>query len=58
MYIGCVECIPRAFASDSDVKSKVLSLCMYLLGAICIGLVLFGHEHCAAEGGGHEGHGH
>ena len=54
IYIGCVECVPRAFSPQTTAKMKIFNLGIFILGALAIGLVLIGHKHCEAEGG----HGH
>jgi hypothetical protein len=37
---------------------RIISIAFFTLGCVAIGLVLLDHEHCVAEGSGHEGHNH
>ena len=46
------EALPRAYSVAKTPALKLLNLVGFVIGAIAIALVLFGHEHCAA-GGGH-----
>lgn len=49
LYIAGAECIPRAFHADKlSAKVKAMSGVCFVLGAICIGLVLLNHSHCEA----------
>ncbi|CAD7962700.1 unnamed protein product [Amoebophrya sp. A120] len=76
-YLACVECMGRAMPPAGSVdsgkkqhvsaKQQLAGLGLFVLGAVCIGLALFEHEHCGAHdhgaeagaaGGAHAGHGH
>ncbi|CAJ1417921.1 unnamed protein product [Effrenium voratum] len=70
LFVACTELGPAVVAAQKDAARPLLSgLCTmatFVLAAVCIGLVLLGHEHCSAAelggeaeaGSGHEGHGH
>lgn len=67
VHIAATECMPRIYSDKLSVKMRALSLLMFVVGAIAIGLVLLDHEHCVpqvANGAveapktGHEGHHH
>ena len=59
IQIGAAECMAKSYArASASPKLRVLSLLAFVVGAAGIGLVLLDHEHCAAEGAGHDGHGH
>jgi zinc transporter ZupT len=57
LNISASECLPRASAVSSTAQHRVLSLAMFLAGAIPIGLTLINHTHCDAHGDEHEDHG-
>lgn len=59
--IGAVECMGRIQRYNLDMKWKLVTLVTFIIGAICIGLVLFDHEHCSVDASGndaHAGHNH
>jgi zinc transporter ZupT len=58
LQIGCVECMPKMVNSALTPRRKMFCVLFFIVGAVLIGLVLLDHEHCIAEGGGHDGHGH
>lgn len=59
IQIGLAECMGRVYAQALTVKLKIASIVLFSLGALAIGAVLFGHEHCVPEGDdSHEGHDH
>lgn len=58
VQIGCVECMPKMVNSALTPTQKATCVLAFIFGAVLIGLVLLDHEHCIAEGGGHDGHGH
>lgn len=58
LQIGCVECMPKMVNPALTPARKVACLFWFVIGAVLIGLVLLDHEHCIAEGGAHDGHGH
>merc|ERR1711907_789524 len=56
LQIGAAECVPRALnlASDSKTGSltlRVVSLLVFLFGALAIAIILLKHEHCVPSGG-------
>lgn len=64
IYNAAVECVPRLM-DEPDKRIKAIGLALFVLGAVAIGLVLLGHEHCDDHGGhddhdkhGHDKHGH
>lgn len=59
MYIGTTECMGRIIQTEHTIslRLKLGYLAAFVVGAIAIGLVLLGDEHCVAEGGDpHGGH--
>ena len=59
LQIGCVECMPKMVNHALSPIRKMFCVLVFVLGAVLIGLVLLDHEHCVAEGSGHDhGHGH
>lgn len=63
LFIAMSELAPRVLTlpPTRSLADSLLILLAFSVGAACIGLVLLGHEHCAAEGGEHgrhELHGH
>ena len=59
LQIGCVECMPKMVNRALCPARKIFCVFMFIVGAVLIGLVLLDHEHCVAEGSGHDhGHGH
>jgi len=58
IHLGATECMAKCYTKANDLKMRFLVLLAFAVGATAIGLVLLDHEHCIAEGGGHEGHGH
>jgi len=65
LYVAITDLAPqladlRTGGTEGLIQS-LLTLLAFAVGAICVGLVLLNHEHCApegAEGDGHEGHHH
>eukprot|EP00558_Chaetoceros_sp_UNC1202_P014514 CAMPEP_0197234068 /NCGR_PEP_ID=MMETSP1429-20130617/1913_1 /TAXON_ID=49237 /ORGANISM="Chaetoceros sp., Strain UNC1202" /LENGTH=422 /DNA_ID=CAMNT_0042692395 /DNA_START=27 /DNA_END=1295 /DNA_ORIENTATION=- len=58
LQIGCVECMPKMVNPALSPRRKLVCLLAFIVGAVLIGLVLLDHEHCIAEGDGHDDHGH
>ena len=58
LQIGCVECMPKMVNPSLSPTRKLVCIAAFIFGSVLIGLVLLDHEHCIAEGGGHDGHGH
>ena len=63
LYLGAVECIPRALAQSDNIKAHGYAqfkrhyatvLAAFVIGAVSIGLILLDHKHCEAEGGAHD----
>uniref|UniRef100_A0A7S4V158 Uncharacterized protein n=1 Tax=Ditylum brightwellii TaxID=49249 RepID=A0A7S4V158_9STRA len=46
IHVAASECVPRIDAAMDRWQDRVLSVLMFALGAIPIGLVLLNHEHC------------
>ena len=55
LYIAACECLPRVSAVVKTRKNRALSMLMFVIGVIPIGLALLNHSHCEAEEG-HEEH--
>jgi len=57
VWIAATECFPKLLhvASGKDVLLRFGTI---LAGIVVIALVLINHQHCAAPGSAHEGHGH
>jgi zinc transporter ZupT len=59
IQIGLAECMGRVYAQATNTRLKLASITLFCIGAVAIGLILFNHEHCIAEGDdSHEGHDH
>jgi len=63
IQIGASECMAKVHRQAGTTLLRLSALLVFLVGAAVLGLVLLTHEHCvpegeAAEGGGHQGHGH
>ncbi|GFH55715.1 hypothetical protein CTEN210_12191 [Chaetoceros tenuissimus] len=55
LYIAACECLPRVSAVVKTRQNRALSMLMFIIGVIPIGLALLNHSHCEAEEG-HEEH--
>lgn len=58
VQIGATECMTRVHDSAKTITLRVLSLALFVVGALAIGLVLLDHEHCSGGGGDGGGDGH
>ena len=58
IHLGATECMAKCYTRANNLNLRFLVLLAFAVGATAIGLVLLDHEHCSAEGGGQEGHGH
>lgn len=65
IYLAATECMSKVNQDAKSVALSAAAIAFFCLGAVCIGLVLFGHEHCTPSAGGdahghggHAGHGH
>jgi len=47
LHVSAVECVPRMYAKSLTNQVRLLSMAMFVLGTIIIGLVLLKHEHCS-----------
>jgi len=47
LHVAAVECVPRMYAKGLSNQVRLLSMAMFVLGTIIIGLVLLKHEHCS-----------
>ena len=45
-YIAAVECMPRAHKVVETVYDRLLTILMFMIGAIPVGLALINHSHC------------
>jgi len=46
LYIAFVECMPKLQRPNVSVMVRAMGICLFILGAVLIGLVLLDHEHC------------
>lgn len=61
LHIAATECMPRTYNPNLSVRVRFGCLITFIFGAILIGLVLLGHEHCSPADGQvdlHAGHNH
>lgn len=60
IHIGAVDCMPKMYNSKFNLKERLGCFASFILGAVLIGLILIGHEHCVPGGeeGGHAHGGH
>lgn len=49
IYIAACECLPRVNAVVRTSKDRVITIAMFIFGAVPIGLALLNHSHCEAE---------
>jgi zinc transporter ZupT len=57
IHLAASGAMPRAYASIKSLKSKFFALLAFMIGAVCIGLVLLDHKHCEASVDGEDPHG-
>ena len=50
VYIACCECLPRVSEVVQTSKQRLLSMLMFLLGVVPIGIASLFHAHCDAGG--------
>eukprot|EP00441_Pelagodinium_beii_P009105 CAMPEP_0197704732 /NCGR_PEP_ID=MMETSP1338-20131121/126082_1 /TAXON_ID=43686 ORGANISM="Pelagodinium beii, Strain RCC1491" /NCGR_SAMPLE_ID=MMETSP1338 /ASSEMBLY_ACC=CAM_ASM_000754 /LENGTH=558 /DNA_ID=CAMNT_0043288635 /DNA_START=47 /DNA_END=1723 /DNA_ORIENTATION=+ len=56
IHVGAVDCMPKMYNSNFSLVQRLACLLSFIVGAVAIGLILIGHEHCVPEGG--DGHAH
>ena len=49
LYIAACECLPRVSAIVNTRGERLLSMLIFILGVVPIGLALLNHSHCEAE---------
>ena len=49
IYIAACECIPRADAVVETWIDRVLTILVFVVGAVPVGLALINHSHCDVE---------
>merc|ERR1719464_985838 len=49
VYLGAVECMPKAHQLGLSAKMKLACLLAFIVGAVLIGLILLDHEHCVPD---------
>lgn len=49
IYIAACECMPRVQAVVGSSTDRIISILMFIIGAVPIGLALINHSHCEAE---------
>ena len=54
IYIAACECMPRVQAVVGSSADRIISIMMFIIGVVPIGLALINHSHCEAES--HEDH--
>ena len=57
LYIAACECLPRVTEVVKTRQNRLLSMFMFILGVVPIGLALLNHSHCEAEGHAEDKHG-
>ena len=65
LHVGATDCLPKMYDPKLTFGERLLAFVSFGIGAVCIGLILIGHEHCIPEGrdshdhgSGHDGHAH
>jgi len=64
LHLAATECMPRLYNSELSRRVRAISLLMFVVGAVAIGLILLDHEHCVppnpdgTAADPHAGHGH
>mmetsp|Transcript_1264 Transcript_1264/g.4049 ORF Transcript_1264/g.4049 Transcript_1264/m.4049 type:complete len:509 (-) Transcript_1264:166-1692(-) len=58
IHIGAAECMPKVYSLAESTGLRAASFLAFMLGAVLIGLVLIGHEHCEIGHGHDDDHGH
>ena len=61
LHVGATDCLPKMYDPKLTFGQRICAFLSFAVGAICIGLILIGHEHCIAEGAAHDhgsGHAH
>eukprot|EP00440_Ansanella_granifera_P003322 gb/GFBE01003614.1/.p1 GENE.gb/GFBE01003614.1/~~gb/GFBE01003614.1/.p1 ORF type:complete len:365 (+),score=88.99 gb/GFBE01003614.1/:3-1097(+) len=56
LHVGATECMPHIYNSKLSAAQRFLCFGAFFLGALLIGLILIGHEHCIPDDG--SGHHH
>jgi len=46
LHLAATECMPRIYNHELSRRVRAISLLMFVIGAIAIGLILLDHEHC------------
>jgi zinc transporter ZupT len=49
IYIAACECMPRVQAVVASSADRIISIMMFIIGVVPIGLALINHSHCEAE---------
>eukprot|EP00931_Biecheleriopsis_adriatica_P015213 TRINITY_DN1175_c0_g1_i5.p1 TRINITY_DN1175_c0_g1~~TRINITY_DN1175_c0_g1_i5.p1 ORF type:complete len:619 (+),score=136.90 TRINITY_DN1175_c0_g1_i5:74-1930(+) len=57
IHVGAVDCMPKMYNPKFSLLERLSCFGCFILGAVLIGLILIGHEHCVPGGDGHA-HGH
>jgi len=61
IHVGAVDCMPKMYNPNFSLRQRLACFSSFIIGAVAIGLILIGHEHCvpgAADGEGGHAHGH
>eukprot|EP00440_Ansanella_granifera_P038760 gb/GFBE01042058.1/.p1 GENE.gb/GFBE01042058.1/~~gb/GFBE01042058.1/.p1 ORF type:complete len:485 (+),score=119.97 gb/GFBE01042058.1/:1-1455(+) len=56
LHVGATDCMPHVYNPKLSAAQRFLCFGAFTLGAVLIGLILIGHEHCVPEDG--PGHHH
>lgn len=49
IYIAACECMPRVQAVVQTTQDRIITIMLFIIGCIPIGLALLNHSHCEAE---------
>ena len=58
LHVGATDCLPKMYDPKLTFGERLLAFLSFAVGAVCIGLILIGHEHCVPGGGDDHGSGH
>jgi zinc transporter ZupT len=49
LHLACCECLPKVSAVVTTSKQRLLSMLMFIIGVVPVGLTLLNHSHCEAD---------
>ena len=50
LHVGATDCLRKMYDPKLTFGERLLAFVSFGIGAVCIGLILIGHEHCIPEG--------